>query len=117
MCVVGLLCMYLVFLSSRRRHTSGALVTGVQTCAFPIYPSAILFGSGDSRVAAESIFDRGLGDMFVVRTAGHVVDGSVLGSIEYGVEVLEVPLIVRSEERRVGNACVSTCRSWWPPSQ
>ncbi|WP_280387666.1 carbonic anhydrase [Nocardia wallacei] len=57
-------------------------------------PSAILFGCGDSRVAAEIIFDRGLGDMFVVRTAGHVVDSSVLGSIEYGVAVLGVPLIV-----------------------
>ncbi|WP_054816767.1 carbonic anhydrase [Nocardia arizonensis] len=58
------------------------------------YPSAILFGCGDSRVAAELIFDQGLGDMFVVRTAGHVVDSSVLGSIEYGVQVLNVPLIV-----------------------
>lgn len=57
-------------------------------------PSAILFGCGDSRVAAELIFDQGLGDMFVVRTAGHVVDSSVLGSIEYGVAVLNVPLIV-----------------------
>ncbi|WP_280469433.1 carbonic anhydrase, partial [Nocardia brasiliensis] len=58
------------------------------------HPSAILFGCGDSRVAAELIFDQGLGDMFVVRTAGHVVDSSVLGSIEYGVQVLDVPLIV-----------------------
>lgn len=58
------------------------------------HPSAILFGCGDSRVAAELIFDQGLGDMFVVRTAGHVVDSSVLGSIEYGVQVLKVPLIV-----------------------
>ncbi|MEU8897720.1 carbonic anhydrase [Nocardia sp. NPDC048505] len=58
------------------------------------HPSAILFGCGDSRVAAELIFDQGLGDMFVVRTAGHVVDSSVLGSIEYGVAVLNVPLIV-----------------------
>ena len=57
-------------------------------------PSAILFGCGDSRVAAEIIFDQGLGDMFVVRTAGHVVDSSVLGSIEFGIEVLNVPLIV-----------------------
>ncbi|MBB5913308.1 carbonic anhydrase [Nocardia transvalensis] len=57
-------------------------------------PAAILFGCGDSRVAAEIIFDQGLGDMFVVRTAGHVIDSSVLGSIEYGVEVLNVPLIV-----------------------
>jgi carbonic anhydrase len=57
-------------------------------------PTAILFGCGDSRVAAEIIFDQGLGDMFVVRTAGHVIDSSVLGSIEYGVDILNVPLIV-----------------------
>lgn len=58
------------------------------------HPTAVLFGCGDSRVAAEIIFDQGLGDMFVVRTAGHVIDSSVLGSIEYGVAVLDVPLIV-----------------------
>jgi carbonic anhydrase len=58
------------------------------------HPSAILFGCADSRVAAEIIFDQGLGDMFVVRTAGHVVDSAVLGSIEYGVAVLAAPLIV-----------------------
>ena len=57
-------------------------------------PTAVLFGCGDSRVAAEIIFDQGLGDMFVVRTAGHVLDSSVIGSIEYGIELLEVPLIV-----------------------
>ncbi|WP_040801686.1 carbonic anhydrase [Nocardia higoensis] len=57
-------------------------------------PTAIVFGCGDSRVAAEIIFDQGLGDMFVVRTAGHVIESSVLGSIEYGVEILEIPLIV-----------------------
>ena len=44
-------------------------------------PFAIFFGCADSRVAAEIIFDQGLGDLFVVRTAGHVVDSSVLGSI------------------------------------
>lgn len=58
------------------------------------HPTAVLFGCGDSRVAAEIIFDQGLGDMFVVRTAGHVLDDSVLGSIEYAVHVLNVPLIV-----------------------
>ncbi|MGW0007775.1 carbonic anhydrase [Nocardia grenadensis] len=58
------------------------------------HPTAVLFGCGDSRVAAELIFDQGLGDMFVVRTAGHVIDAAVLGSIEYGVGVLDVPLIV-----------------------
>lgn len=57
-------------------------------------PSAVFFGCGDSRVAAEVIFDRGLGDLFVVRTAGHVTDPGVLGSIEFGVEILAIPLIV-----------------------
>ncbi|EID13735.1 carbonic anhydrase [Mycolicibacterium phlei] len=57
-------------------------------------PTAVVFGCGDSRVAAELIFDQGLGDMFVVRTAGHVIDSAVLGSIEYAVTVLNVPLIV-----------------------
>lgn len=57
-------------------------------------PKAVLFGCGDSRVAAEIIFDQGLGDMFVVRTAGHVIDAAVLGSIEFAVVVLGVPLIV-----------------------
>ena len=53
----------------------------------------MVFGCADSRVAAEIIFDQGLGDMFVVRTAGHVIDSAVLGSIEYAVTVLNVPLI------------------------
>lgn len=57
-------------------------------------PTAVVFGCADSRVAAEIIFDQGLGDMFVVRTAGHVIDSAVLGSIEYAVNVLKVPLIV-----------------------
>ena len=57
-------------------------------------PTAVVFGCGDSRVAAEIIFDQGLGDMFVVRTAGHVLDSAVLGSIEYAVTILRVPLIV-----------------------
>ncbi len=57
-------------------------------------PFALVFGCSDSRVAAEIIFDRGLGDLFVVRTAGHVVDSAVLGSIEFGVELLDIPLVV-----------------------
>ncbi|MDS1114568.1 carbonic anhydrase [Gordonia westfalica] len=58
------------------------------------HPHVVLFGCADSRLAAEIIFDQGLGDMFVVRTAGHVIDSAVLGSLEYAVEVLGVPLIV-----------------------
>jgi carbonic anhydrase len=56
-------------------------------------PTAVVFGCADSRVAAEIIFDQGLGDMFVIRTAGHVIDSAVLGSVEYAVTVLNVPLI------------------------
>ncbi|GAA1992911.1 hypothetical protein GCM10009754_85030 [Amycolatopsis minnesotensis] len=54
-------------------------------------PFAVLFGCSDSRLEAEIIFDRGLGDLFVVRTAGHVAGPEVLGSIEYGVSVLDCP--------------------------
>ena len=57
-------------------------------------PFAVIFGCSDSRVAAEIIFDQGLGDLFVVRTAGHVVDTTVIGSIEYGVEILSAPLVI-----------------------
>jgi carbonic anhydrase len=57
-------------------------------------PTAIIFGCADSRVAAELLFDQGLGDVFVVRTAGQAIDSAVLGSIEYAVTVLDVPLIV-----------------------
>lgn len=57
-------------------------------------PTAVVFGCADSRVAAELIFDQGLGDMFVVRTAGQAIDSAVLGSIEFAVAVLDVPLIV-----------------------
>jgi carbonic anhydrase len=57
-------------------------------------PFAVIFGCADSRLAAEIIFDVGLGDVFVVRTAGHVIDDAVLGSLEYAVSVLHVPLVV-----------------------
>lgn len=57
-------------------------------------PFALVFGCSDSRVSAELVFDQGLGDLFVVRTAGHVTDSGVLGSIEYGVSVLGIPLVV-----------------------
>ncbi len=58
------------------------------------HPFAVIFGCSDSRLAAEIIFDLGLGDAFVVRTAGQVIDDAVLGSLEYSIGVLSVPLIV-----------------------
>ncbi len=81
------------FLSGRPRHPGqdGAKRAELSTGQNPF---ALIFGCSDSRVAAEIIFDQGLGDLFVVRTAGHVVDSSVLGSVEFGVAVLHIPLIV-----------------------
>ncbi|GGW57473.1 carbonic anhydrase [Streptomyces lucensis JCM 4490] len=73
-------------------------------------PFAVLFGCSDSRLAAEIIFDRGLGDLFVVRTAGHVMGTEVLGSIEFGVEVLGCPLVVvlgHDSCGAVGAACAA----------
>ncbi|NNH02338.1 carbonic anhydrase [Microbacterium ulmi] len=57
-------------------------------------PQAALFGCADSRLAAEIIFDEGLGDLFVVRNAGQVISDSVVGSLEYAVAMLDVALIV-----------------------
>ncbi|ODA90689.1 carbonic anhydrase [Leifsonia xyli subsp. xyli] len=57
-------------------------------------PLAAIFGCADSRLAAEIIFDLGLGDAFVVRNAGQVISDSVVGSLEYAVAVLKVPLIL-----------------------
>ncbi|MGW0503150.1 carbonic anhydrase [Micromonospora sp. NPDC003241] len=58
------------------------------------HPFAVIVGCSDSRLAAEIIFDRGLGDLFVVRTAGHTIGPEVLGSVEYAVSVLRTPLVV-----------------------
>jgi carbonic anhydrase len=57
-------------------------------------PIAMILGCADSRVPPELVFDCGLGDLFVVRTAGHVLDAAVLGSLEYGVGELRVPVLV-----------------------
>src|SRR3546814_5480121 len=97
LCVV-LYCFFIIiffFFSSRRRHTRCALVTGVQTCALPIF-MAMAIG--------------------YVAAAGHCAWMMV-------VTPKNVPSITnwpaakftRSEERRVGKECVSTCRSRWSP--
>lgn len=57
-------------------------------------PFAALFGCADSRLGAEIIFDAGLGDLFVVRNAGQVLAETIIGSLEYSVEVLGTPLIL-----------------------
>src|SRR3546814_10366647 len=95
------------FFSSRRRHTRCALVTGVQTCALPIWLVAT-----EGEVAER------------VELHTHTMDGNVMQMRR--VEALEIPaqgkaalqpggIHIRSEERRVGKECVSTCRSRWSP--
>jgi carbonic anhydrase len=58
------------------------------------HPFACVLGCADSRVPAELLFDQGLGDLFTVRAVGEVLDDAVVGSIEYAVEHLHVPLVV-----------------------
>src|SRR3954447_12640684 len=66
------------------------------------HPFAIVLACADSRTAPEIIFDSNLGDLFVVRTAGNVVDEHALGSIEYAVEHLGTRLIVVLGHERCG---------------
>ena len=66
------------------------------------HPFATIVGCADSRTAPEIIFDQNIGDLFVVRTAGNLVDDYALGSIEYGVEHLGVRLIVVLGHERCG---------------
>ena len=56
-------------------------------------PFAVILTCSDSRVPAEVVFDQGLGDLFVIRVAGNIVDRAVLGSIEYAVDHLATPLV------------------------
>jgi carbonic anhydrase len=65
-------------------------------------PYAIVVGCSDSRVGPEVVFDQGLGDLFVVRTAGNVVDDVALGSIEYAAEHFGVPVILVLGHTRCG---------------
>ena len=58
------------------------------------HPFAVILGCSDSRIPPELIFDQGLGDVFVIRTAGEVVDNASLASIEYAVDHLGVPLVM-----------------------
>ncbi len=81
------------FVEGKPRHPSQDADRRAELVAAQ-HPTAVIFGCGDSRVAAEITFDQGLGDVFVVRTAGHVLDDSVTGSIEFATELLRVPLVV-----------------------
>src|SRR3546814_1402449 len=94
-CFLLLCCMSVVlfFFSSRRRHTRCALVTGVQTCALPISPPGV---------------------HPLVRHAGSFAIGG-RAEPQPSRRRIRTDGIRRSEERRVGKECVSTCRSRWSP--
>ena len=66
------------------------------------HPFAIVVGCADSRTAPEIIFDQNIGDLFVIRTAGNLVDDYALGSIEYAVDHLGTRLIVVLGHERCG---------------
>jgi carbonic anhydrase len=58
------------------------------------HPVAMVLSCADSRVPPEHIFNVGLGDLFVIRTAGEVIDRSILATVEYGATELQAPLLV-----------------------
>src|SRR3546814_3082134 len=88
------------FFSSRRRHTRCALVTGVQTCALPIYAKPHLGGT--------HYFDH----LTILSLPPAACSASIGAAVCGRYERLDG---LRSEERRVGKECVSTCRSRWSP--
>jgi carbonic anhydrase len=66
------------------------------------HPFAAVLGCVDSRVPPETVFDQGLGDLFVVRVAGNIVDPAGLGSIQFGIEEYHIPLILVLGHSRCG---------------
>jgi carbonic anhydrase len=73
-------------------------------------PYAIILACSDSRVPPEILFDRGLGEIFIIRVAGNVVAPHELGSIEYALEHLGVPLIMVLGHERCG--AVTAAADW-----
>ncbi len=90
------------------RYTSGTLQHPGQTAerraelANTQHPFATIVDCSDSRVPPEIVFDQGLGDLFIFRVAGNVIDDHGLGSIEYAVDHLGVRLIVVLGHQRCG---------------
>src|SRR3546814_19335936 len=108
------------FFSSRRRHTRCALVTGVQTCALPIFTAPNdIWKDGPSRLSGATA------STIAAAQATSLIESAVRSSTTASrpIPVLRkerwvgpgAPTIMRSEERRVGKECVSTCRSRWSP--
>ena len=66
------------------------------------YPVAVLVSCSDSRVPPEVLFGKGLGELFIIRNAGNTIDTAAMGSLEYAVVELNVPLIVVMGHERCG---------------
>ncbi len=79
-------------------------------------PFAAILGCSDSRAPAETVFDQGLGDLFVIRVAGNVVAPSQVGSVEFAAERFGTPLVVVLGHSRCG-AILATLEELLRPSQ
>ena len=66
------------------------------------YPVAVLVSCSDSRVPPEVLFGKGLGELFIIRNAGNTIDTAAMGSLEYAVAELNVPLVVVMGHERCG---------------
>jgi len=82
------------FTSNREIHPNQSAQRRIVLGLTGQHPYATVLSCSDSRVPPETVFDVGLGDLFVVRVAGHVVDDAVIGSIEYASEHLGSKLLV-----------------------
>src|SRR3546814_6056483 len=103
------MCVILVFFSSRRRHTRCALVTGVQTCALPICPA-------NEQIAAGKADRHGTGHQLATDGGNGSRAGAGAASLRQPRTAFPYDQAdVRSEERRVGKECVSTCEFGWSP--
>lgn len=95
-------------IDGNKRYVSSKMIHPDQTAnkrtelANEQHPFAIVLSCSDSRVPPEIIFDQGIGDLFVIRVAGNVLDNAAVGSIEYAVEHLNVKLIVVLGHERCG---------------
>src|SRR3546814_2527952 len=108
LCDVGL-CVVFFFFSSRRRHTICALVTGVQTCALPIWDAEHAARDRGLGIGGEPGLDRGF---LRAGEEGGAVEAAFREESRGNLGIVHLQ---RSEERRVGKECVSTCRSRWSP--
>ncbi|MBF9072787.1 carbonic anhydrase [Streptacidiphilus fuscans] len=89
------------WIAGRLRHPHQTVARREQVAAGQ-HPLATVFSCIDSRVPPEIVFDRGVGDLFVVRTAAQTNDGLVQGAVEYGVEESLTPLLVVMGHQRCG---------------